>query len=546
MYAVCCVLSVSARLSVRLFVGPSQPALRLNAVPATTYFSFTVSPQALLFHPAHLWPCRLLRLGVDRPSLFDLRPAPLQSSADMLHGYRSAYAQQTSSPKRSRTPRTPRTPASPSRQGSTTEGSSEASSPTNAAAAASSGATRPRSTTLPSNARSGETANSTAMPPPAPRRADASQSATVTAATPSASSASSIHPLLQISTCSGIQPSSSLLPAIPASAGDEQPSSARSDSAALWQARAVSAADKAAGLTAAGERAVSASQPASPAKVRGRSLLLQTLPAQLFFPAPPLQPAAAAAARAAQATLASTSAAESSSPARTLRSSTAATPSGTSSPSRWSGAASTLSAAPPAVALSVPPSSAAAVSLSPEKLNLSPGLTHIIALRNRRKEEENERRRRKEEETEAAEQSHFLFLHGAEQARGALTMEQLMQPRLDALRAERSERKEAHDECAAEEPLTPPSHTQHGAEGGTEGGAIEGASRDAGHSADEQQANGAVSVAAGGQRSEADSSSSADALSLPVLLGSVLLLGAGAYASWMWYQRQKRRLGVRR
>ena len=54
-----------------------------------------------------------------------------------------------------------------------------------------------------------------------------------------------------------------------------------------------------------------------------------------------------------------------------------------------------------------------------------------------------------------------------------------------------------------------------------------------------------VSPPSAGPPSAAESAS-AGSVSVAAVLAGLLLVGASAYGSWVWYQRQKRRLGVRR
>ena len=310
-----------------------------------------------------------------------------------------------------------------------------------------------------------------------------------------------------------------LLSAAALSGADEQPSSARSDSAAfLGKGRAVSGADKLTGATAAADRGVSVSQPVSPAKARGgRSLLLQTLPAQLFSPAQQTHSMAAV----------------SGSP-HSVRTSAAGSPSGSASPATAAVFLSSMSAAPPAVAATVPFASAAAASLSPEKISLSPGVTHLIKMANRRKEAENDKRR--EEQQQASDRAAHE-LHHIELGRTALSMVEL-QPRLIALQAERKE-------ANGEEHSIAQQRAQQGAEGATEGGTGEGEHRDT-RQIDGEPRAGAAAEEANSQPKEAAELSGDRGVSLPVVVGGLLLLGASVYASWIWYQRQRRRLGIRR
>ena len=493
----------------------------------------------------------------------------------MIHGYRSAY--QTSSPSRSRTPRTP---ASPARKATGAGGAaarsasnSEATTPTGHAQHTGEQQTRPRSTTAPSTApAAAESPLSATMPPPQPRPAvgkvgrgdEEGGRGSQQQQQPAAASRPTATELLQVSTAplpAFLQPTDrALQPAALDSAGsaaagttgllserslkvaDEQPSSARSDSAALWlsKGRAVSGAGSLSAAATADGRTVSFSQPVSPAKVRGRSLLLQTLPAQLFSPAQPSTAAAQMTATAAAATVSNNSPSAHSSAA-------AGSPSGSASPGSSSLLSSVTSAAPPVIASSAPPASAAAATLSPDKLNLSPGLTHIIKMRNRRKEADNERRRREEEEAvdeqqsraEAAAALYDDGQHSSQLAvRTVLSLEEL-KPRLMALQAERKE--------ADEGSTVTRQRPQAAVECATDGGAAEGEQRDT-EQADGEQPRSSAAAAPDGQReqSRAVKASAEDSMSLPVVVGGLLLLGASVYASWVWYQRQRRRLGIRR
>ena len=495
----------------------------------------------------------------------------------MMHGYRSAY--QTSSPSRSRTPRTPASPArkAAGRGGGAVDsaGSSEASTPTGREL------TRPRSTTQPSTASSSgnnarpadQTAVTAMLPPLQPRRAEerATDGLGATEAIDSAATAPahdsfqsstdltpSTHPL-RVSTAplTASTPFAKPLSSVADTAGplsdrllavDEQPSSARSDSAALWQStgRAVSGSDKLPTTAPANERRVSLSQPVSPAKVRGRSLLLQTLPAQLFSPTrPPASTQPSSVTEPGGATAAA--AAHLSSNSHSARSSAAASSSGSATPSPTAMLRSPTSTAPPALASYAPPASAAAATLSPEKLNnFSPGLAHLLTISNRRKEVANEQRRRLEEELaeQQQQQQHEVGLLTGEQPRTALTMEEL-QPRLVALQAERKEADE--QQTAATQQRSQHTETTEGADQGelpdtrcNDGEALLSASTAA--------AGTAAVVADNRQRreDEAAKASADDGYTLPVLVGGLLLVGASAYASWLWYRSQRRRLGVRR
>ncbi len=439
---------------------------------------------------------------------------------------------------------------------------SEASTPTDQTG-------RPRSTTLPGKQTAGEgaaAADSAAMPPPHSRAAsewsaggregregrDEQRSGAAADSTASplpthsnSHTTSALTQPLQIITAPSARSSSGAGSAVTGIVGagpllgaaePEQPSSARSDSAALWpnRGRTASGVERSSSTATSADRGVSLSQPVSPAKLRGRSLLLQTLPAQLFSPTqPPHSTTTKSFGPSDTADLLPATPISYSQPVRT--SATASASGAASSTSAATPLPAWVSATPPSVALSAPPASAAAVSLSPERLHISPGLSHIMQLTARRKEMENDRRRREEQQEERDEGARAAQqLHSGESVRAALSMEEL-QPRLIALQAER---KEAEDERTA-------GQQQQTA---TDSGTREGEQRDTEQVDGALRAHPAEAAAAAVRRDDkAAAEQSTDAgLSLPVLLGGLLLIGASAYGSWLWYQRQKRRLGVRR